>query len=232
MRRSRALTARTCVTLFVNPTQFGPNEDLAVYPRTEQADAAMLAAEGADSVLRVLDGSGTVSFLEPLEGRRAFALSADAEGVRTLVQLRGERVEQVIRWQQLATPQAFGEFVGGLAPQDADPDALAALCTVYGAAALAERMHGWDGVPDTAEAGDFAAQAEAWQRLAPRGPATAPPAAMTAELEQFARVAALARALSESDSYLALQRAREAMQTFGLLAAWLSDGGSRWQYQP
>src|SRR5215470_11786335 len=47
-RRARAENRRCIVTLFVNPTQFGPNEDLAAYPRTEAADRDKLAALGVD----------------------------------------------------------------------------------------------------------------------------------------------------------------------------------------
>jgi pantoate--beta-alanine ligase len=39
---------RVVASVFVNPTQFGPNEDYARYPRTPQADAAGLAAAGCD----------------------------------------------------------------------------------------------------------------------------------------------------------------------------------------
>ncbi|GAA0705684.1 pantoate--beta-alanine ligase [Dokdonella soli] len=35
-------------SVFVNPTQFGPNEDFARYPRTPEADAAGLSASGCD----------------------------------------------------------------------------------------------------------------------------------------------------------------------------------------
>ncbi len=41
----------TLVTLFVNPSQFGPNEDFSKYPRTEEADLQQLQSIGTDWVL-------------------------------------------------------------------------------------------------------------------------------------------------------------------------------------
>lgn len=46
--RARAEAERVVVTVFVNPTQFGPGEDFAAYPRTPEADAGVLAAAGCD----------------------------------------------------------------------------------------------------------------------------------------------------------------------------------------
>jgi pantoate--beta-alanine ligase len=48
IRRAREQTDVVVVSLFVNPAQFGPGEDLAAYPRDEARDAELATAEGVD----------------------------------------------------------------------------------------------------------------------------------------------------------------------------------------
>jgi pantoate--beta-alanine ligase len=50
MRAARAGADLVVVSLFVNPTQFGPDEDLDGYPRDPDGDRAIAAAEGVDVV--------------------------------------------------------------------------------------------------------------------------------------------------------------------------------------
>ncbi len=46
----RQQAKRLVVSLFVNPTQFGPAEDLAAYPRDFERDSAIAASHGADAL--------------------------------------------------------------------------------------------------------------------------------------------------------------------------------------
>ena len=48
VERAREQSSRVVASVFVNPTQFGPTEDFAAYPRDEAADAAMLGEAGCD----------------------------------------------------------------------------------------------------------------------------------------------------------------------------------------
>ena len=50
MKRARELAAAVVVSIFVNPTQFGPNEDFATYPRTAAEDLERCAAQGVHAV--------------------------------------------------------------------------------------------------------------------------------------------------------------------------------------
>ena len=50
VKRAREESAAVVVSIFVNPTQFGPTEDLATYPRDMERDLALLEQERANIV--------------------------------------------------------------------------------------------------------------------------------------------------------------------------------------
>jgi pantoate--beta-alanine ligase len=50
LRAARGRAGTVLMTLFVNPLQFGPNEDFARYPRTREKDLEIAQAEGVDVV--------------------------------------------------------------------------------------------------------------------------------------------------------------------------------------
>lgn len=87
VRRARAENDHTAVSIFVNPTQFLPNEDFKTYPRDEARDLALLEKEAADLVflpeVRAMypDGHGTFVNVE--------GLSSVLEGARRPGHFRG-----------------------------------------------------------------------------------------------------------------------------------------------
>ena len=69
VRLAKKKARRVVVSVFVNPTQFGPNEDFAQYPRDERRDFALLRAEGVDAVFaptpeEMYGADATVSLVE------------------------------------------------------------------------------------------------------------------------------------------------------------------------
>jgi pantoate--beta-alanine ligase len=50
IRKARANCEYVASSVFVNPTQFGPNEDFSKYPRSFESDMALLRKEKVDFV--------------------------------------------------------------------------------------------------------------------------------------------------------------------------------------
>ena len=68
IRAASKACRHVAVSIFVNPTQFGPNEDYARYPRTFEADCTLAEAEGAEVVfapsVEELYPAGASTFVE------------------------------------------------------------------------------------------------------------------------------------------------------------------------
>ncbi len=92
VRAAKRENAHTAVSIFVNPAQFGPDEDLARYPRDEARDLALLDAEGVDAVFAppveemYPDGFSTYVMVEGLTQRlEGASRPAHFRGVTTVV---------------------------------------------------------------------------------------------------------------------------------------------------
>jgi pantoate--beta-alanine ligase len=92
VRLAREHASRVVASVFVNPTQFGPNEDFNRYPRQPEADARLLETAGCDLLflpeVATIYPPGNATFVEPAgaaEGLEGACRPGHFRGVATVV---------------------------------------------------------------------------------------------------------------------------------------------------
>jgi len=92
VRLARERTGKVVVSIFVNPAQFGPQEDFARYPRQPEKDAEMLKSAGCDLLflpdVETIYPPGHTAFVEPggpAEGLEGALRPGHFRGVATVV---------------------------------------------------------------------------------------------------------------------------------------------------